>query len=131
MTKCQENTDKSPRPVRKESFLYSYDCEVDPNPPHLTPEKRALGLGEHNQWPEDWPEFKQKLLEYQAQVLTLARALMRTFALGLGAEETYFDEIITAPFASIILQHYAPQRLDSKDSMSLRAHSDFESRPFV
>jgi len=113
--------------IRKESFLYSYDCEVDPNPPNLTPEKRALGLGEHNQWPEDWPDFKQKLLEYQAQVLTLARALMRTFALGLGAEETYFDEIITAPFASIILQHYPPQRLDGKESMSLHAHSDFET----
>jgi len=86
-----------------------------------------LGLGEHNQWPEDWPEFKEKLLKYQAQVLTLARALMRTFALGLGAEETYFDEMITAPFASIILQHYPPQQPDGKDPMSLRAHSDFET----
>lgn len=59
--------------------------------------------------------------------MIIARALMRSFALGLGAEETYFDSMITAPFVSIILQHYPPHDPSAVDPTSLGAHSDFET----
>ena len=121
------STDRLHCVVKKGSFLYSYIPENDPTPPQLTPEQHAKCLGVGNQWPANPPELKEKLLKYQAQVLVLARQLMRTFALGLGAEENYFDHIITAPFASIILQYYPPQMPDAEDPQSLRAHSDFES----
>ncbi|KAK5025322.1 hypothetical protein LTS07_008173 [Exophiala sideris] len=113
--------------VKKGSFMYSYDPDNDPQPPHLSPEKRELCIGIHNQWPEDWPEFRSKLLLYQAELLKLSRALLRTFALGLGAEENYFDSIVTAPFISIILQHYATRPIGAEDPDSLGAHSDFET----
>lgn len=59
--------------------------------------------------------------------MILARRLMKTFALGLGAEETYFDNSVTAPFTSILLNYYPPQAPDGEDPESLGAHSDFES----
>ena len=113
--------------VKKGSFVYSYDPDNDPEPPHLTPEKRELCIGIHNQWPTDFPEFKTTLLKYQAELLKLSRALLRTFALGLGVEENYFDPIVTAPFVSIILQYYPPRVLAVEDLDSLGAHTDFES----
>jgi isopenicillin N synthase-like dioxygenase len=56
---------------------------------------------------------------------------MQTFALGLGAEETYFDSIVTAPYVSIILQHYPPRPAGSADVDRIGAHSDFESMLFM
>lgn len=88
-------------------------------------------LGIHNQWPSQMPELKEKCLEYQRELLKLCRKLFRSFALGLGAEETYFDEFVTAPFVSIILHHYMPKNPETKDPDSLGAHTDFESKLFI
>lgn len=85
-------------------------------------------LGVYNQWPATPTEFKEKLLLYQAELLKLSRKMMHSFALGLGAEETYFDKYVTAPFVSIILQHYLPTAPDAEDPDSLGAHTDFESK---
>lgn len=93
----------------------------------LTPEQRALCVGQHNRWPVNQPYFKEVLEEYQRQMMILARRMMRTFALGLGAEENYFDSSVTAPFTSILLNYYPPQTPDGDDPESLGAHSDFES----
>lgn len=84
-------------------------------------------LGTKNQWPEHPSNYKEKLLEYQRELLKLSRKLMRSFALGLGAEEDYFDKMVTAPFVSIILQHYLPTHPQTEDLDSLGAHTDFES----
>ncbi|RFU32486.1 hypothetical protein B7463_g3851, partial [Scytalidium lignicola] len=112
---------------KKGSFLYSYDCDKDPEPPMLTPEQRALCVGQHNRFPVNQPHFKEVLEEYQKHMLILARRMMRTFALGLGAEETYFDSTVTAPYTSILLNYYPPQAPDGDDPESLVAHSDFET----
>jgi isopenicillin N synthase-like dioxygenase len=52
---------------------------------------------------------------------------MRSFALGLGCEEKYFDADVTAPFVSIILQYYLPTHPGAEDPNSLGAHTDYES----
>ncbi|TVY41857.1 putative iron/ascorbate oxidoreductase [Lachnellula subtilissima] len=57
--------------------------------------------------------------------MILARRMMKTFALGLGANETYFDSTVTAPFTSILLNYYPPQAPDGEDPESLIAHSEF------
>ena len=59
--------------------------------------------------------------------MILARRMMKTFALGLGAEENYFDSTVTATYTSILLNYYPPQAPDGDDPESLIAHSDFES----
>jgi isopenicillin N synthase-like dioxygenase len=109
-------------------FHYSYDCDKDPEPPNLTPEQRALCVGQHNQFPANRPHFREVLEEYMKQMVILARRLIRTFALGLGAEEDYFDSTVTAPYASTLLNYYPPKALDGEDPDSLVPHSDFESK---
>lgn len=59
--------------------------------------------------------------------MILVRRMMKTSALGIGAEENYFDSSVTAPFTSILLNYYPPQAPDGEDPESLVAHSDFES----
>ncbi|KAJ9142929.1 Oxoglutarate/iron-dependent oxygenase [Pleurostoma richardsiae] len=113
--------------LMKGSFLYSYDPDTDPVPPKLTPEQRAMCLGTYNQWPANPPEFKEKMLKYQRELIKLSRKLLHSFALGLGAEETYFDNFVTAPFVSIILQHYLPTHPNAEEPDSLGAHTDFET----
>ena len=114
--------------MKKGSFLYSYDPDNDPEPDvNLTAERRELCLGLSNLWPEDQPAFKALMLKYQSELLKLARRMMRMFALGLGAEETYFDQYISTPFQSIILQHYMPIAEGAEDPNSLHPHSDWES----
>ena len=60
-------------------------------------------------------------------MLKLARRMMQTFALALGLEETYFDKITTAPFASSKIIHYPPQEPTSMDETGAPSHTDFES----
>lgn len=107
--------------------MYSYNPDYDPQPPNQTPEQREQCIGLHNMWPKEIPGFQPRCVEYFAELLKLSRRLMRAFALGLGAEETYFDSIVTAPYVSIILQHYPPRPSDAVDLDGLGAHSDFES----
>ena len=114
--------------MRKGAFLYSYDPDNDPTSPELTIEQREKCLGTYNQWPSTPSGFKEKMLEYQRELLQLSRNLLRSFALGLGTEETYFDTYVTAPFVSIILQHYLPTHPGAEDPDSLGAHTDFESK---
>lgn len=109
---------------KKESFLYSYDVSADPTHPDITPEYRSKLF--INQWPANNPTFKEKLQAYQGQLLTLARALIRTFALGLGVKETYFDSMITAPFNSIKIIKYPTQEPDDVSEIGIGAHTDFE-----
>ena len=108
--------------------MYSYDPDNDPTPPKLEPEQREKCLGVYNQWPKTPAEFKETMLLYQKELLKLSRKLMHSFALGLGCEETYFDEFVTAPFISIILQHYLPTHPGAVDPDSLGAHTDYESK---
>jgi isopenicillin N synthase-like dioxygenase len=76
------------------------------------------------------PELKTTMLEYQAKLLVLARQLIRTFALGLGLEENYFDSMVDAPFQTLLLQYYPPRPAGAADLDSLGAHVDYESRRY-
>lgn len=57
-------------------------------------------------------------------MLLLARKLMQSFALGLGLEETYFDEGITAPTANTKIIHYPPTPEEAIDETGIGAHTD-------
>lgn len=67
------------------------------------------------------------------QILDLARHLFRLFALSLGLEETYFDEMTTHPGGIARLLYYPPPKssppspaLSSEEQVGLGAHSDYE-----
>ncbi|KAH8653599.1 hypothetical protein BX600DRAFT_515862 [Xylariales sp. PMI_506] len=113
--------------VSKGSFLFSYEPDNDPTQPKLSEAERALCLGLYNKWPKNNLKFKDTMLEYQRELLKLARKLMRSFALALGVEENYFDDVVTAPFISILLQHYHPTGEDWEEKDSFGAHTDYET----
>jgi len=111
---------------KNETFLCGYDPSYDPTYPTLSPEKLSQLL--QNQWPLEstLPNLKNNLLTYHAQLLTLARALMRTFALALSLPEGYFDRWCTAPTTPLKLLHYPPQSPGSSDiETGIGAHTDF------
>jgi hypothetical protein len=60
-------------------------------------------------WPKNLPGFKDTLYEHHAQLLTLARTMVRTFALALHLEESYFDRYIEEPSAAMRITHYPQQ----------------------
>lgn len=89
----------------------------------MTDEQREL-LSD-NLWPEDDAEFRKQSWDYHRALLRLARKMMQAFALGLGEEETYFDDFVTAPLTSIKKIHYPPQDLTRTDETGIGAHTDF------
>lgn len=54
------------------------------------------------------PRFAPAVIEYWRSCLTLARALVRSFALSLDLDETFFDSKVTHPDAALALNYYPP-----------------------
>ncbi|EXJ80378.1 hypothetical protein A1O1_08522 [Capronia coronata CBS 617.96] len=100
----------------KEGFNWGYEEALDPTGGdgryvELDGSKPDPARGHGNVWPaeEDLPGFKAAIAEYYGQVLQLARHLFRLFALSLGLEERYFDELMTHPGGIARLLYYAGQ----------------------
>ncbi len=72
--------------------------------------------------------FKPAILAYWRSCLSLARALVRTFALSLSLPEDYFDSKITYPDAALALNYYPPipTQDQSNDQVSIGSHTDFQ-----
>jgi hypothetical protein len=64
-------------------------------------------------WPANLPSFKDTLYEHHAQLLTLARRMVKTFALALHLDENYFDRYIEEPSAAMRITHYPQQDVSS------------------
>lgn len=54
------------------------------------------------------PHFAPAVIAYWRSCLALARALVRTFALSLDLDETFFDSKVTHPDAALALNYYPP-----------------------
>lgn len=52
----------------------------------------------HNQYPSQPPELERIIVEYINDMSKIGLATMHAIAIGLGLEETHFDEAITDPF---------------------------------
>ncbi|OSS46667.1 hypothetical protein B5807_08770 [Epicoccum nigrum] len=120
----------------KEVYNFSYETAMD----------RTGGDGKYvnldgsttngNMWPQeqDLPGFYDAVKTYYGGVLDLARHLFRLFALSLGLEEAYFDEMTTHPGGIARLLYYPPTKstlppspsLPSEEQVGLGAHSDYE-----
>jgi isopenicillin N synthase-like dioxygenase len=71
-------------------------------------------------WPEGLPGFKDALYEHHTQLLQLARTMVRSFALALHLEESYFDRYIEEPSAAMRITHYPQQ--DVRRSLKTFCH---------
>lgn len=85
-----------------------------------------------NIWPSDSSlpdvqDFKNTSLEYYAQVVQLAKDILKVLALTLDLSEDYFDDFASGAVATMRLLHYPSQPPDSpaKLTRGIGAHTDF------
>lgn len=118
----EENTDPTARGDLHESYDIALDVPADD--PDVLAGKVLYGP---NQWPEDAPALRTALERYHAEMLTLSGHLLHAFALALGLEETYFDQMVDKPLATLRVLHYPPQFGEIDDrQIGIGAHSDYE-----
>lgn len=117
----------------KESMSWRYSPHMDPDPKDpeaVPPEVKPWLRGEEYIWEgtSHLPGFKEDCLAYWAACLTLARKLVRIFALSLGLEETYFDEKVTYPGADMVLNYYPPRTAEeeAENAVGLGSHTDLQ-----
>ena len=104
---------------KKEAFDLSLDLAAD-DPDYLAGNP-LLGP---NQWP-DLPGFKDAVSAYYAAAFSVARVLMRGFALAVGEAEDFFEPYLTKPPSQLRLVLY-PYDPDATDAMGIGAHTDYE-----
>ncbi|KIW27014.1 uncharacterized protein PV07_06795 [Cladophialophora immunda] len=142
------STQEQPEPETKEGFNWGYEEQLDPTGGdgkyvELDGQSPA-STGQGNIWPdeEDLPGFYEAIKLYYGQVLQLARHLFRLFALSLGLEEGYFDDVMTHPGGIARLLYYAGQPVanavdgdastngattsQGEGKLGLGAHTDYE-----
>ena len=84
--------DEGSPPDLKEGFMSSVDADEN----HRYTKLKVPGTG-RNQWPANFPGFKEKYEAYVDKALDLGRHLARMLALSLELPEDYFDEGLVEP----------------------------------
>ncbi|KAL5114708.1 hypothetical protein ACEQ8H_007377 [Pleosporales sp. CAS-2024a] len=103
--------------------------EISRDHPYFVNKKLNSGP---NMWPSaemmpDVADFKATALDYYAQVVNLAKDILKVLALTLDLEESWFDEYASDAVATMRLLHYPSQPPDSpaKLTRGIGAHTDF------
>ncbi|OWB55044.1 hypothetical protein B5S28_g907 [[Candida] boidinii] len=85
-----------------------------------------------NQWPEliegskeEAENFQKAVMDYREQVLKLGTLVLKVIALGLGCDETFFNEFLVDPIAIVRLLHYPKKDFVSESDRGIGAHTDF------
>jgi isopenicillin N synthase-like dioxygenase len=112
---------------------WRYDPRYDPDTKDLDaiPEEVKPWIrGEEFVWEgtSHLPGFKEDVLRYWASCLTLARKLVRIFALSLDIPEDYFDSRTTYPGADGVFNYYpvTTEEETAKNSVGLGSHTDLQ-----
>lgn len=94
--------------------------------------QQNIALHGPNQWP-DLPDWQGDMQTAYDAFSMLAKKLMQAIALGLGLDETYFDNWLAQPMATLAPLRYPPIHTIHKDkahtchtqTLSAGAHTDF------
>ena len=88
--------------------------------------KAGMGKTAINLWPE-YPEgFREHFESYSAQMIDLARELMRLLSLSLDLSEDYFDNPMQTPMLETRILHYPPKPADAPATqLGAGAHTDW------
>lgn len=112
---------------------WRYDPQYDPSPRDLNaiPEEVKKWIrGEEFVWEgtSHLPGFKEEVLGYWTACLTLARRLVKAFALSLNLEEDYFDSRTTYPGADGVFNYYPTTTAEetAKNAVGLGSHTDLQ-----
>ncbi|KAG6812496.1 hypothetical protein H0H92_002495, partial [Tricholoma furcatifolium] len=80
-----------------------------------------------NVWPNSVPGFREALLEYYHDAISLGKLLFPLFALALDLKEDFFDDKTIRPAAIMRILHYPPQpsNADGEDrQIGIGEHTD-------
>ncbi|KIV93483.1 hypothetical protein PV10_04694 [Exophiala mesophila] len=105
-----------------EAYNWGYNPEYDEEAKN----KEAVKTEFDQLWPKDVPGFKEALYEHHSKLLSLARRMVRVFALALHLPENFFDDYVDRPEAAMRIAHYPQQEASSLDQLGIGAHTDFE-----
>ena len=79
-----------------------------------------------NIWPDDPPAFRAAAIAYYRTMNRLVGLLMRLTALGLGIEETFFDDKVNRSIGTMRLNYYPRQeRAPLAGQLRAGAHTDY------
>lgn len=120
----------------KESFQWRYDPRYDPmhsqsSLSSISPEVLAGIRGEEFVWEgtKHIEGFKDASITYWQECLSLARRLIRLFALALDLEEDHFDSLVTYPGADGVYNFYpgkSPAEAAVAKDVGLGSHTDLQ-----
>ena len=114
--------------------MWLYSPEHDPSPKDLSTIPADVKSGLRNEdfvWEgtSHLPGFKQACITYWQACLTLARRLVRIFALCLDLPETYFDEMVTYPGADGVFNFYpamTTEQAATSQDVGIGSHTDLQ-----
>ena len=106
------------KPDLKESFIWGFEDD-------------SYDLDDHpvrgpNQWPSFIPSLRQNALNYFQEADSLAKNLLKGFALGLNLDENFFIKNSSQPLSRASLVYYPdqPEKL-GENQFGVSAHTDF------
>ncbi|KAG0155138.1 hypothetical protein PDIDSM_711 [Penicillium digitatum] len=115
---------------RKERFSLRYNRKNDPT----VSDGDTLSSEDDFAWDttSHLPGFQETTVEFYQRRLTLARKMIRVFALALDMPEDYFDAVTTNPGADGLYVHYpatAPDALEKNNAdvdVGIGSHTDIQ-----
>ena len=111
-------------PPDLKEFYHVGPVDVGGDPYYTSARGRQFFLP--NIWPDDPPEFRPAAIAYYRTMHELVGFLMRLTALGLGIEETFFDDKVSRSIGTMRLNYY-PRQVHPPLAGQLRAgaHTDY------
>ncbi|KAK4862065.1 hypothetical protein LT330_003203 [Penicillium expansum] len=115
---------------RKETFSLRYNRKNDPT----VPGRETLSSEDDFAWDttSHLPGFQETTIEFYERRLTLARKMIRIFALALDMPEDYFDSVTTNPGADGLYVHYPATPADALEEnngdvdVGIGSHTDIQ-----
>ncbi|KAL4953473.1 Clavaminate synthase-like protein [Aspergillus filifer] len=119
---------------QKETFSVRYNPQNDPavlDQQYNTTDDSGAFASQEQLWTgtSQLPGFKETTLEFYRARLTLARKMIRLFALALNLEEDYFDSVTTHPGVDGLYVHYPGTSPDSdraNPDVGIGSHTDIQ-----
>ena len=111
---------KTTHPNQNASFFVGHDRP--PTHPDVIGKVPMRGA---NQWPEDWPEFRLRVMAYFDALQRVAGKLVPALAMALGLERSFFDAAFSnEPYIELRLLHSPPQPDVSDEKFNVAPHTD-------
>lgn len=99
-------------------------ADVKPNLLSKFSVNREPGGSPVNTWPDDLPNFREIVCEYQARVEALGRELLPAWAVSLGLAPDWFARFFEAPHVTLSMLHYPPQAEVGNRQYGIAPHTD-------